>query len=116
MPLLLPLDYYCRADHLGRCGDVEQEGLALGWWYQDGGLVSNALSLVRASSALGGPGKAFGFSQETVQRQTFFAKARDEAAQGRKASHNPLHSLKVSDWPHVGHGQDLLWVGLDATF
>ena len=53
MPLFLPLDYYCRADHLGRCGDVEQEGLALGWRYQDGGLVSDALSLVRASSASG---------------------------------------------------------------
>ena len=53
MPLFLPLDYYCCADHLGHCDDVEQEGLALDWWYQDGGLVSNALSLVRASSASG---------------------------------------------------------------
>ena len=38
MPHFLPLDYYCRADHLGHCGDVEQEGLTLGWRYQDGGV------------------------------------------------------------------------------
>ena len=53
MPLFLPLDYYGRADHLGRCGDVEQEGLVFDWWYQNGGLESSALSLVSASSASG---------------------------------------------------------------
>ena len=116
MPLFLPLDYYGRADHLGRCGDVKQENLALGWRYQDGRIGQQCLEFGEGFFVLGSPQKAFRFPPEAVQRQAFFAKARDEAAQGRKASHNPLHSLEVSDWSHVGHGRDLLWVGLDATF
>ena len=41
---------------------------------------------------------------------------RDEATQGCKASHDPLHSLEVSDWSHASYGRDLLWVGFDAVF
>jgi hypothetical protein len=39
---------------------------------------------------------------------------RDEAAQSRKASHDPLYSFQVFDRPHVGDGRDFLRVGLDA--
>ena len=97
MSLFLPHDYYGCANHLGHCGDVEQEGLALGWWHQDGRIGEQCLELGEGLFGLRSLGKAFGFSQEAVQRQAFFAKARDEVAQGHEASHDPLHSLEVSD-------------------
>ena len=46
--------------------------------------------------------------------QASFAEARDEVAQSRKASHDPLYSFQVLDGPHVGDGRDFLRVGLDA--
>ena len=103
MPLFLPLGYYSHADHLGRCGDIEQEGLIPGWRYQDGRMGEQCFELGEGFFGLGGPRKAFRFPQEAVQGQAFFAKARDEAAQSRKASHNLLYTLEVSDWPHVGY-------------
>ena len=116
VPLFLPLYHYGGADHLGRCGDVEQEGLVDGQGYQDGRIRELCFESVEGFFGLGSLGKTLGFSQESVQRQTFFAEARDESAQGRKASHDPLYSLEVPDWSHASYGRDLLWVGFDAAF
>ena len=68
MPFFLPLDHYGRADHLGRCGDVEQEGLVFDRWYQNGGVGEQRFEFGECFLSLGGPGKALRFSQETVQR------------------------------------------------
>ena len=41
---------------------------------------------------------------------------RHEATQGRKASHDSLYSLEVSNWSHAGYGRDFLRVGFNAAF
>ena len=66
MPFFLPLYHYGGADHLGRCGDIEQEGLVHGRGYQDGRIGEQPLESVEGFFGLGGLGKALGFSQESV--------------------------------------------------
>jgi hypothetical protein len=39
---------------------------------------------------------------------------RDETAQSRKASRDPLYAFQVLDGPHASDGRDLLRVSLDA--
>jgi hypothetical protein len=51
MTLLSPFNYDCGADHLGGCGDVEQEGLPFGGGTRMGVLVRSLLRFLRASSA-----------------------------------------------------------------
>ena len=55
------------------------------------------------------------FPKESVQRQAFLTEALDEPTKGCKTTHDPLHSLQVSDWSHPSGGLDLLRVGLDAS-
>ena len=75
MPLFLPFYYYGSADHLGRRGDVEQEGLVSGWGYQDGRTCEQRFESIEGFFGLGGLRKTLRFSQESVQRQAFFAEA-----------------------------------------
>ena len=77
-----------------------------------GALVRSAFKFPSASSASGVQVKRSVFLKRRYRAS--FAEARDEAAQSRKASHDPLYSFQVLDRPHVGDGRDFLWVGLDA--
>ena len=44
-----------------------------------------------------------------------FAEALDETAEHGEAPCNSLYPLYVLNWAHPHDGQDLLWVGFDAT-
>ena len=66
--------------------------------------MSSLLSLSRASLASRVQEKRSDFLKSRYRGKPFFAEARDEAAQGRKASHDPLHSLEVGI---VGHCYEL---------
>jgi hypothetical protein len=93
MPLFLSLDYDRGADHLSGCGYINQEGFSRSGGHQDGRISKECFKVSEGFFGLGSPSEALGLPQEALQGQSFLAKARDEAAQSRKASHDPLYSF-----------------------
>jgi len=67
MALLLSFDNDHRADHLGRRGYVQIEGLAIRGWRENGGVSERCLQPVEGFLSFGGPREALGFPQESVQ-------------------------------------------------
>jgi hypothetical protein len=72
------------------------------------------LQLVERILGLGGPGEALVLLEEAVEGQAFFAKPRDEAAQGGKAPQHLLYPFEVPNWTHSLEGCNLFGVGFDA--
>jgi hypothetical protein len=58
MSLLLHFNYDRSADHLGGCGDIEQEGFPFGRWHQDGCVCEEPLKVLEGFFSLGGPNEA----------------------------------------------------------
>ena len=67
MALLLSFDNDHRADHLGRHGYVQIEGLAIRGWRENGGVSERCLQPVEGFLSFGGPREALGFPQESIQ-------------------------------------------------
>ena len=64
---------------------------------------------------LGRPLEAVGFLQESIKGKTLFAEVQDELAECGEASYDLLNPLYILNRAHPCDGQDLLWVGFNAT-
>jgi hypothetical protein len=49
-----------------------------------------------------------------IQRERLLVEARDKMTKGRKAAHDLLYTLQISDRAHFRDYGDFFWVGLDA--
>jgi hypothetical protein len=66
MSFLFSLDYDCGADHLGGCGDVEQEGLPFIRGHQNGRVGEELLEVLEGFLGLESLNKVLGLPQELV--------------------------------------------------
>jgi len=81
---------------IGGC-DIKKQWLSLSRGVPRWGVSEQSLELVKCLLGLGGLGEMLRFFKKPIQRQPFLSKARDESAEGHKASHDPLYRLKVAN-------------------
>jgi hypothetical protein len=79
-----------------------------------GAFVRSTFRFPRASSTSRVQVKHSVFLRRRYRGRPLSPRRENEAAQSRKASHDPLYAFQVLDGPHVGDGRDFLRVGLDA--
>jgi hypothetical protein len=73
VPFLRALHHDHGADHLGGCGHVELQGLAVLRWREDRGVRWGRLQLVERILGLGGPGEALVLLEEAIEGQALLA-------------------------------------------
>ena len=83
---------------------VEQKGFSIDQRNQDRGLRQKLLDRVKCLLGLERPFKVVSLLQKLIKRETSFAKARDEVAEGDEAPYNSLYPLHVLNRAHPCDG------------